>query len=126
MQWAKKQLRSTTDFSRPERLRSVQPTAILRRSGFFLVAGGTDGCGAALLLGLRQSRSDLVKHGQVLADISLRVLHGNGPLLVPPVGLSEHAAVDHRKPILSPQINIDGSPVAIVADFLGIEHQRAV
>src|SRR6202522_14933 len=62
----------------------------------------------------------------MLIDVGLRVLYGNGPLLVPPVRLGHHAAVDHGEPVIPPEVDIDRRPVAVVANFFWIEHQRAV
>src|SRR5215467_4859103 len=59
-------------------------------------------------------------------DIRLGVLHGNGPLLVPPIWLREDTAIDHSKPVVAPKIDIDFGPIAIVANLLRIEHQRAI
>src|SRR5579863_7807518 len=80
----------------------------------------------AFLLRLRKRCCDVVERGEVLVDIGLGVLDRNRPLLIPPVGLRHHAAVDHGKPIVPPQVDVDGGPVAIVADFFGIKHQGAV
>src|SRR5580692_4221874 len=91
-----------------------------------LVAGGTCYGGAALLLGFGQRGSDFFKHGKVFVDVRFRVLDRDGPLLVPPIWLCEDAAIDHGEPIVAPEVDVDGGPVAIVLDFLGIEHQRAV
>src|SRR5580693_6235256 len=91
-----------------------------------LVAGGADFGGTALLLGLRQGRGDFFENGEMLGDVGFGVLHRDGPLLVPPVRLSEHAAIDHREPIVAPEIDVDGGPVAIIFDFLWIEHEGAV
>ncbi len=54
------------------------------------------------------------------------MLHGNRPLLIPPVGLRHHAAVDHGEPIVTPEVDVDRGPVAVVANLFGIEHQRTV
>src|SRR5215469_15987372 len=62
----------------------------------------------------------------MLVNVGFRVLDGNGPLLVPPIGHGEYAAVDHAEPELPPDVDVDVEPVAIVANFLRIEHQRAV
>src|SRR5229473_1981777 len=47
----------------------------------------------------------------------------DGPLFIPPIGLSEHAAIDHAEPVVAPEIDIDLGPIAIVLDFLRIKHQ---
>src|ERR1700733_11996547 len=91
-----------------------------------LVAGGADFGGTALLLSLRQGRGDFFENGEMLRDVGFGVLHRDGPLLVPPIGLSEHAAIHHREPIVAPEIDVDGGPVAIILDFLWIEHEGAV
>src|ERR1700733_14968428 len=44
-----------------------------------------------LLLRHRQRRSNIRKCRQMLVDIGFRVLHGDRPLLVPPVRLAHHA-----------------------------------
>src|SRR5438270_2583815 len=80
----------------------------------------------AFLLRLRQGSCDVRKRRQVLVDIRFRVLHGNRPLLVPPVRLRHHATVDHAEPVVTPEINVDRFPVAIIANLLRIEHQRSV
>src|SRR2546429_6992162 len=81
---------------------------------------------AALMLCFRERGRDFFKGGKMLADVGLGVLHGNGPLLVPPIRLSEHAAIDHAEPIVPPEIDVNPGPIAIVANFLRIQHQRAV
>src|SRR5689334_20093838 len=68
----------------------------------------------ALLLGFRQRRGYVFKRGQVLVDVRLGVLDGNSPLLIPPVRLRHDAAIDHGKPVVAPQININRLPVAVV------------
>src|SRR5262245_10815853 len=62
----------------------------------------------------------------MLLDVRLSVLHGYGPLLVPPIRLRKYAAVHHREPIMAPEIDVDFGPVAIVLDLLRIEHERAI
>src|SRR5215831_5242031 len=62
----------------------------------------------------------------MLVNVRFGVLYGNGPLLVPPIGLREHAAIDHAEPVVAPEIAVDFGPVAVVANLLWIEHQRAV
>src|SRR5437870_4488299 len=59
-------------------------------------------------------------------DIHVRVGDRNGPLLVPPVRLAEHPAVDHTEPVVLPQVDVDRNPVAIIPQRLGVEHERAV
>src|SRR5690348_7176349 len=84
-----------------------------------------EGC-AAVLLGFRERRGNFLEDSQVLIDVRFLVLHGNGPLFVPPIRLGEDAAIDHGEPIVAPEIDINLGPVAIVANFLRVEHQRAV
>src|SRR5262249_38286780 len=62
----------------------------------------------------------------MLVDVCLSVLNGNGPLLIPPIWLSKHAAIHHCEPIVAPKIDVNFGPVAVVLDLLRIEHQRAV
>src|SRR5437667_6072645 len=59
-------------------------------------------------------------------DIRIRMLDRDSPLLVPPIRLPEHLAIDHAEPVLAPEIDVDFGPVAVVANLLRIEHQRAV
>ena len=87
------------------------------------------GCGghhAAFGLRFSQTRRDLFEYRKVLIDIRFAVLHGNGPLLVPPIRLSQHAAIHHGEPIVAPEVDIDLGPIAIIFDFLRIQHERAV
>ncbi len=78
--------------------------------------------GGALLLRFGQRGGDVVERCQMLVDVGLGVLDGDGPLLIPPVRLSHHAAVDHAKPVMAPQVDVDRLPVAIVANFFRIQH----
>src|ERR1700686_1518933 len=80
----------------------------------------------AFLLGFGERCGDIVESGQMLVDVSLGVLNRNRPLLVPPVGLRHYTAVDHGEPVMTPEIDIDRGPIAVVANFFGIKHQRAV
>src|ERR1039458_7581134 len=82
--------------------------------------------GGALLLRFRERGSDVVERREMMVDVGLGVLDRNRPLLVPPVGLSHHAAIDHAEPVVSPQVDVDCIPVAVVANFFLVEHQRAV
>src|ERR1700719_1479521 len=88
--------------------------------------GCADEGDTALLLRLSQRGSNFLKHREMLVDVGLGVLHRDGPLLVPPIRLREHAAIYHRKPVMAPQIDIDGRPVTVVANFLWVQHQRAI
>src|ERR1700740_1272180 len=90
------------------------------------VPGGSNVRDTAFSLRLGQGRSDLVKHRQVLVDVRFGVLHGDGPLLVPPIRLRQNAAIDHSEPVVPPQVDVNLGPVAVIADFLRIEHQRAI
>src|SRR3977135_2122017 len=81
---------------------------------------------ATLLLRFRERGRYFLKHCKVLVDIRFGMLHGDRPLFVPPIRLREHAAIDHREPVVAPEIDIDLGPVAVVLNLLGIEHQRAV
>src|SRR3984957_20073664 len=63
---------------------------------------------------------------EVLVDVGFRVLHRNRPLLIPPIRLRHHSAIDHRKPVMAPQVDVDRQPVAIVFDLCRIQHQRAI
>src|SRR6185369_6641272 len=80
----------------------------------------------AFLLCLSQCGGHIFERRQVLVDIGLGVLDGDGPLFVPPVRLRHYPAVDHGEPVVPPQIDVDSFPVAVVANLFGIEHQRAV
>src|SRR5258708_3716986 len=62
----------------------------------------------------------------MFVDIRLSMLHGDCPLFVPPIGLRQHAPVDHAEPVVAPKIDIDLGPVAVVLNLPWIEHQRAV
>src|ERR1700688_1694995 len=83
-------------------------------------------CDTALLLRLSERGGDFFKHREVLVDVGFGVLYRDSPLLVPPVGLRQHAAIHHRKPIMAPQIDIDGGPVTVIANFLRVQHQGAI
>src|SRR5579872_158799 len=80
----------------------------------------------ALLLRLRQRWGDVRKGRQMLVYVGLGVLHADGPLLIPPVRLRHHSAVDHAEPVMPPQVNINSRPIAVIADLLRIEHQHAI
>ena len=80
----------------------------------------------ALLLRLCECGCDIVERGEVLVDVGFGVLNGNRPLLVPPVRLRHHAAIDHAEPVVPPQIDVDGQPVAVVANLLRVEHESAI
>ena len=73
---------------------------------------------ATLLLRAALGR-DFFEHGEMLVNVRFGVLHGDRPLFIPPVGLREHAAIDHAEPIVAPEVDVNFGPVAIVADFLG-------
>src|SRR5579863_967627 len=62
---------------------------------------------AALGLRFCKTRRNLLEHRQVLINVGIHVLHRNRPLLVPPVGLRQHAAVHHGEPVVPPQIDVD-------------------
>src|SRR6267154_1313195 len=91
-----------------------------------LVARGTDKGHAAFVLSLCKRRCNFLKHSEVLVDVGCGVLNGDGPLFIPPIGLCQHAAIDHAKPVVAPQIDINLGPVAVVLNFLRIKHQGAV
>src|SRR5256885_16717684 len=78
------------------------------------MSGGTHKCQASLLLCLRKRRRDFFKNGEVLVNVGFRVLNGNRPLLVPPIGLREDAAIDRGEPVVAPEIDVDLGPVAVV------------
>src|SRR5271155_2239430 len=88
------------------------------------VAGGADKRHAASRLRFCERGSDFFKYRQMLVDVRFRVLHGNGPLLIPPIRLGQHAAIDHGEPVLPPEVDVDFGPVAIILNFLGVQHQR--
>src|SRR5467141_1042730 len=90
------------------------------------MSGCTDKYQASLLLRLRKRRRDFFKNCEVFVNVGFRVLNGDGPLLVPPIGLREDATIDHGEPIVAPEIDVDLGPVAVVLNLLRIEHQRAV
>src|SRR6266478_9020706 len=91
-----------------------------------LMSSRADKCQATLLLRLGKRGGDFFKHGKMLVDVRAGMLNGDGPLLVPPIGLRENATVDHGEPVVTPEIDVDLGPVAIVLNLLRIEHQRAV
>src|SRR6266436_4405320 len=62
-----------------------------------------------LLLRLGQRRGHIFKRGQMLLNIGLGVLDGNSPLLIPPVRLRHHTAIDHGEPIVPPQVDVNGA-----------------
>src|ERR1700733_15158158 len=62
----------------------------------------------------------------MLVNIRHGVGDGDGPLLVPPVGLRHHATVQHAKPVELPEIDIDGVPLTIVTNLVAIEQHGAV
>src|SRR5579863_3328588 len=96
--------------------RSTRPTrAMSVRDGYRRIA---------LLLGFGERCGNVVESSQMLFNVGIGVLHRDRPLLIPPVGLRHHAAVDHAEPVMPPEININGLPVAIIHDLFGIEHQR--
>src|SRR5580765_8032734 len=105
--------------------RGACSTASLNCSLLVLVAS-RDGRHAAFGLRFRKSGSDFVEHRQVPVNVRFCVLHGNRPLFVPPIGLCQHSAIHHRKPVVPPQIHVDLGPVTVVLDLLWIEHQRTV
>src|SRR5580698_1572089 len=59
-------------------------------------------------------------------DISVGMLDRDRPLLIPPVRLRHHATVHHGEPIVTPEVDVDGCPIAIVADLFGIQHESSV
>src|SRR5216684_4036293 len=91
-----------------------------------LVARGTDKGHAAFVLSLCKRRCNFLKHSEVLVNVGCGMLNGDGPLFIPPIGLCEHAAIDHAEPVVAPEIDIDLGPVTVVLDFLRIKHQRAI
>src|ERR1700730_13318194 len=84
-----------------------------------LVAGSAHKSCAAFLLCFGKPGSDFLEGSEVLVNVGFGVLYGDRPLLIPPVGLRQHAAVHHAEPILPPEVDINLGPVAIVADFAG-------
>src|SRR4029077_1757351 len=80
----------------------------------------------ALVLRHCQRLGNIRKCRQVLVDISLGMLHGNRPLLIPPVRLAHHAAIHHAKPVMTPQVDVDRKPVAVVTNLPRIQHQRTI
>src|ERR1035438_2820258 len=62
----------------------------------------------------------------MLIDVRVGVLDGDGPLLIPPVRLGHYATVDHAEPVVTPEIDIDRGPIAVVANLFRIKHERAV
>src|SRR5271169_2826240 len=90
------------------------------------VARSTHEVCTALELRCCKAGRDFIEHREMLVDVGFRVLDGDGPLLVPPVGLRQDAAVNHREPVVAPKIDVDIGPIAIIANFLRVEHQRAV
>src|ERR1700687_5049874 len=92
----------------------------------YVILMGDCDWGGALLLRFRQRGGDVIEGRQVLVNVGLGMLNRDGPLLIPPIGLRHHTAVDHAEPVVTPEIDIDWLPVAIVANFFRIQHQRAV
>src|SRR5271154_320397 len=90
------------------------------------MSGGAHERNAAFLLRVSKRGGQVCKRGEMLVDVRFGVLHRDGPLLVPPIGLGEDAAVNHAEPKVAPEIDVDGGPVAVVADFVGVKHQSAV
>src|SRR5713226_5895367 len=88
-----------------------------------LVARSTHKCHTPLLLRLCKRRRDLFERRDMLVDVGFSVLYGDGPLFIPPIGLREYTAIDHAEPVVAPEIDIDLGPVAVVLNFLRIEHQ---
>src|SRR5580692_6967472 len=86
---------------------------------------GADG-DVRLFLRFRQSRGDFSERRYVPVDVRFGVRYGNGPLLIPPIGLGHYAAIHHGKPIMTPQFAVYVEPVAVIADGLLEEHQRSV
>src|ERR1700690_2648737 len=58
------------------------------------------------------------KRRQVLFDIRVSVGDGDGPLLVPPIRLCKHAAIDHREPVMPPEFAVHSKPVPIIVNRL--------
>src|ERR1700738_3385223 len=90
------------------------------------MSSGTHRRSAAFLLSLGEKRCDVFKRRQVLIDVRFSVLHRNRPLLVPPIGLCQHTTIYHGEPVVPPQIDIDRRPVAVIANLLGVQHQRSI
>src|SRR5271167_4620118 len=90
------------------------------------MSGGAHERNAAFLLRVSKRGGQVCKRGEMLVDVRFGVLHRDGPLFVPPIGLGEHAAVDHAEPKVAPEIDVDGGPVAVIADLVGVKHQSAV
>src|SRR6266853_4737941 len=91
-----------------------------------LVSGRAHKCRAAFLLGFCKRGRDFLENRKMLLNVRFRVLNGDGPLLIPPIRLCQHAAINHAEPVVAPEIDIDFGPVAVVQNFLGIKHQRAI
>ena len=91
-----------------------------------------DAFSARPLLGLTRScwafarRRDVFERGEMLVDVGLSVLNRNRPLLIPPVRLCHHAAVHHAEPVVTPQVDVNRFPIAVIANLLGIEHESAI
>src|SRR3954468_6543349 len=81
---------------------------------------------AAFLLCFREGRSYVRECCNVLVDVGFGVLDRDRPLLIPPVGLGHDATIHHRKPVMPPQVDVNGEPVAVVANFFWIKHQRSI
>src|ERR1700738_5113457 len=96
------------------------PARITRK--LYLMPGRAHEGDTALLLRVSQRWRNFFKHSEMLVDVRFGVLHRNGPLLVPPVRLRKYSAIHHRKPVVAPQIDIDGSPVTVIANFLRVQH----
>src|SRR5580704_14259935 len=96
-----------------------------RISDSSVARGAYEGC-TTLKLRFGEPGRHFLEHGEMFVDVGFRVLDGDGPLLVPPIGLRQHAPIDHREPVVAPKIDVDIGPIAIIANFLRVKHQRAV
>jgi len=83
-------------------------------------------CEASLLLRLRKRRRDLFETPLDACRCQHPYAGRDSPLLVPPVRLREHAAIDHGEPVVAPEIDVDFRPVTVVLNLFRIEHQRTV
>src|SRR3954463_11353180 len=112
------------------RIKSMRPSTRFRFGAAlvwaFSIGLVSDGDLTALLLSDGQVGRDLRKGLDVAIDVCLRVRDRDRPLLVPVMRLRHHSAIHHGEPIMAPQVDVYGRPVAMVLNFLGIEHHRTV
>src|ERR1700722_18827156 len=111
------------------KVRSQTPSARLSGGRTSISSSAADAGRRArgpFLLGGGERGGDLLEYLEMVVDVLIGMLHRDGPLLIPPIGLRENAAIDHGEPIVSPHVLVDVVPVAIVAYAPRVQQQRAV